>query len=202
MITNLGRVRFLYTDLTPEQKAELKGENAQIEITKDAEGNVVITGTDEEHGTTTQTVEIDAFTGATGSVAGKKGLVPAPAKDEDGKFLRGDGTWAPVDMSEMTGASATENGTSGKVPAPVRGEQDHFLKGDGTWAEIQIDEMTGATASKNGIAGLVPAPSKGEQDFFLSGSGEWKQVKATSTVISATEPTDQEENEFWLQIYD
>lgn len=34
-----------------------------------------------------------SFTGATSSVAGSKGVVPAPAAGDEGKFLSGDGTW-------------------------------------------------------------------------------------------------------------
>lgn len=33
------------------------------------------------------------FTGATSSTAGTNGLVPAPAAGDEGKFLKGDGTW-------------------------------------------------------------------------------------------------------------
>jgi len=35
-----------------------------------------------------------AMTGASASAAGKAGFVPAPAKGQQGVFLRGDGTWA------------------------------------------------------------------------------------------------------------
>lgn len=33
------------------------------------------------------------FDGATSSTAGEKGMVPAPAAGDNGKFLCGDGTW-------------------------------------------------------------------------------------------------------------
>lgn len=36
----------------------------------------------------------NTFVGASSSVAGSKGLVPAPAIGDDTKFLKGDGTWA------------------------------------------------------------------------------------------------------------
>ena len=36
---------------------------------------------------------VDVMIGATGTVNGTKGLVPAPATGDDGKFLCGDGTW-------------------------------------------------------------------------------------------------------------
>lgn len=36
--------------------------------------------------------------GANASAAGKQGLVPAPSKGEADRFLRSDGTWAPIAM--------------------------------------------------------------------------------------------------------
>lgn len=44
------------------------------------------------------TADIVAMSGATGSAAGKAGLVPKPAATDNTKYLRGDGTWSsPVD---------------------------------------------------------------------------------------------------------
>lgn len=40
-----------------------------------------------------------AFKGATGTVAGGTGFVPAPAIGEQDKFLRGDGTWQPISLT-------------------------------------------------------------------------------------------------------
>lgn len=40
-----------------------------------------------------------AFTGATSSVAGSAGLVPAPTTSDVGKFLSADGTWANLDLT-------------------------------------------------------------------------------------------------------
>lgn len=42
----------------------------------------------------------DVFTGATSSVAGTAGLVPAPAAGDDTKFLKGNGTWATVSTTD------------------------------------------------------------------------------------------------------
>ena len=42
----------------------------------------------------TVTIGVDTMTGATGSTAGAAGVVPAPAAGDEGKFLKGDGTWA------------------------------------------------------------------------------------------------------------
>jgi hypothetical protein len=41
-------------------------------------------------------VNISTMTGATATAAGTEGLVPAPQAGDEGKFLKGDGTWAEV----------------------------------------------------------------------------------------------------------
>ena len=46
------------------------------------------------------TSTVPALSGASSSAAGKAGLVPAPAKGDEGKFLRGDGTWKTPTASE------------------------------------------------------------------------------------------------------
>ena len=53
------------------------------------------------------------FIGATASVAGHVGRVPAPAAGDDGKFLRGDATWtAPADMVEAFTSSDVADGSA------------------------------------------------------------------------------------------
>ena len=47
------------------------------------------------------------FDGATSSAAGGKGMVPAPAAGDNGKFLRGDGTWADANSAAFV-VSATQ----------------------------------------------------------------------------------------------
>lgn len=42
------------------------------------------------------------FTGATGSTGGSAGLVPAPSAGDDGKYLKGDGTWANAPELSVT----------------------------------------------------------------------------------------------------
>jgi hypothetical protein len=44
---------------------------------------------------------ITAFTGATSSVAGSAGLVPAPTIEDVDKYLKGDGTWAVPSIANM-----------------------------------------------------------------------------------------------------
>lgn len=53
------------------------------------------------------------FSGATASAAGTVGRVPAPAAGADGKFLRGDATWAaPADMVENFTSSDVADGSA------------------------------------------------------------------------------------------
>jgi hypothetical protein len=52
------------------------------------------TGSPSDLSGTEVNVILPAFTGASASVAGVKGAVPAPAAGDEGKFLRGDGAWA------------------------------------------------------------------------------------------------------------
>ena len=54
-----------------------------------------------------------AFTGATGSVAGSAGLVPAPAATDNDKYLKGDGTWAAAGGSvSYDNATINENSSN------------------------------------------------------------------------------------------
>lgn len=82
------------------------------------------------------------MTGAGASSGGVAGLVPAPASGQQGRFLRGDGTWAEVvtSIDPMTGATASTAGTAGLVPAPSAGDQNKVLKGNGNWEVMTMLE--------------------------------------------------------------
>lgn len=91
------------------------------------------------------------MTAATASAAGKAGLVPAPAKAQQGLFLRGDATWqTPTNTTyaNMTAATASAAGKAGLVPAPAAGKQGQFLRGDATWAT-----PTNTTYTLDGLGG-------------------------------------------------
>lgn len=49
------------------------------------------------------------MTGASASAAGKSGLVPAPAAGTQGKYLRGDGTWAEIPAAEAATEADIDN---------------------------------------------------------------------------------------------
>lgn len=55
----------------------------------------------------TQEYTPPAMTGATADADGVSGLVPAPAAGDDGKFLRGDGTWGKIDITDGGGGGWT-----------------------------------------------------------------------------------------------
>lgn len=62
------------------------------------------------------TAQLSAMVGANGTIAGTKGLVPAPVATDNVKLLRGDGTWVAANAGTVTSASVTTaNGISGTV---------------------------------------------------------------------------------------
>lgn len=102
------------------------------------------------------------FAGATSSVAGTAGLVPAPTTADPDKYLKGDGSWGTP-----TGTTYTA-GTNVSIDA-----QNVISATDTTYSNF-----TGATSSTAGAAGLVPAPAAGDEGKALHGDGTWKDTTA------------------------
>lgn len=147
-----------------------------IPVSSPNDGVLTIT----QNGTTIQTFSADQatnvtaaltdttysdFTGATSSVAGAAGLVPAPTTADPDKYLKGDGSWGTptgttytagtnVSISAQNVISATDTTYStfttdlnGLVPGPSAAEVsagDKFLKADGSWATVQSGGANGA----------------------------------------------------------
>ena len=66
--------------------------------------------------------------------------IPIASSEEKDKFLKGDGTYAEVDLDAFTGATDQTNGGRGTVPAPLAGDQDKVLQGNGSWGKkLQFD---------------------------------------------------------------
>ena len=134
---------------------------------------------------------IQPMGGASSGLAGSAGLVPAPTAGSQGKFLRGDGSWASIDQvsyNAFKGATNTTAGGIGLVPAPGVGSQNMFLRGDGTWGnppKANFPVFSGATTTADGAAGLVTAPKVANRLQFLRGDGTW----ATPTDTKYTHPT-------------
>lgn len=93
------------------------------------------------------------FKGATASADGGSGLVPAPTKGNEGKYLKADGTWgtpANTTYSDMKGATTTAAGTHGLVPAPAAGQETMVLFASGYWGSLQIRDYN-PSADKRGF---------------------------------------------------
>lgn len=113
------------------------------------------------------------FKGATASADGGSGLVPAPTKGNEGKYLKADGTWgtpANTTYADMKGATSSAAGTHGLVPAPAAGKQSQYLRGDGTWATPTNTTYSDATQSAHG---LMSVDDKKKLDGIASGANNY-----------------------------
>lgn len=113
------------------------------------------------------------FKGATASADGGSGLVPAPTKGNEGKYLKADGTWgtpANTTYADMKGATSSTAGTHGLVPAPAAGKQSQYLRGDGTWATPTNTTYSDATQSAHG---LMSVDDKKKLDGIASGANNY-----------------------------
>lgn len=113
------------------------------------------------------------FKGATASADGGSGLVPAPTKGNEGKYLKADGTWgtpANTTYADMKGATSSAAGTHGLVPAPAAGKQSQYLRGDGTWDTPTNTTHSDATQSAHG---LMSVDDKKKLDGIASGANNY-----------------------------
>ena len=106
------------------------------------------------HGTDFQINDVSvmaAFTGATSSTAGVKGMVPAPASGDQNKFLQGDGTWGTAAKEqELTFAeyqsltpAQQEDGTTYYInDLNMNGSGDQFRPVIYSEAEMEIGVWT------------------------------------------------------------
>lgn len=113
------------------------------------------------------------FKGATASADGGSGLVPAPTKGNEGKYLKADGTWgtpANATYADMKGATSSAAGTHGLVPAPAAGKQSQYLRGDGTWDTPTNTTYNDATQSAHG---LMTAADKKKLDGIATNANNY-----------------------------
>jgi hypothetical protein len=113
------------------------------------------------------------FKGATASADGGSGLVPAPTKGNEGKYLKADGTWgtpANTTYADMKGATSSAAGTHGLVPAPAAGKQSQYLRGDGTWDTPTNTTYNDATQSAHG---LMTAADKKKLDGIATNANNY-----------------------------
>lgn len=149
------------------------------------------------------------FTGADASNAGTRGLVPAPAAGDQGKFLKGDGTWAnETTYNDVTAATSSAAGTHGLVPAPASDNYNttQFLKNNGQWTTPDStptdnsDNLITSDAVYEAVntltTGKQPLVSQNQNDehkvYVGLGGATWDELKSTTyvKVENAVDPND------------
>lgn len=122
------------------------------EVERDSKGIVVQDGNGES-----KNIDL-SMEGATADKGGAAGLVPESKAGDQDKFLKANGTWAPVpNPSVVKGAQENYDGEEGLIPQPKAGDQDRVLQGNGSWGhKLQVDII-----ERDGVYGYLNA----EQEF-------------------------------------
>lgn len=144
--------------------------------------------------------EVDkTFTGATSSTNGANGLVPAPTKGNQSKYLKADGTW---------GTPYTHPTTAGNKHIPAGGASGNVLKwsanGTAVWGDpdsTKYYDFVGATSDSDGQAGLVPASIQGDQNKFLKADGTWSDSHYCIDISQADDFETIVSNNFITRLY-
>ena len=125
-------------------------------------GQICMTnGSTTDSWTWTDFTSLAAMGSCSSSAAGTKGLVPAPAKGQQGLFLTNKATWATPTLSNVSTSAA------GFVPSASKGYNYAVLGTNGSWYAWPC-----FSTFSSSLKGLVPAPSKGYQSsYYLTGAG-------------------------------
>ena len=115
------------------------------------------------------------FGKATADANGTNGLVPAPAKGQQGLYLRGDGAWATPTNTTYGLASTTANGLLKQLP----NNTTQFMRGDGAWATPPNTTYGNASQS---ASGLMSADDKKKLDGIASGANAYSLPLASASV--------------------
>ena len=115
------------------------------------------------------------FGKATADANGTNGLVPAPAKGQQGLYLRGDGVWSTPTNTTYGLASTTANGLLKQLP----NNTTQFMRGDGAWATPPNTTYGNASQS---ASGLMSADDKKKLDGIASGANAYSLPLATASV--------------------
>lgn len=114
------------------------------------------------------------FGKATAEANGSSGLVPAPAKGQQGLYLRGDGTWATPANTTYGLATTSANG----LLKQLSGSTSQYMRGDGTWATPPNTTYGAATQS---ASGLMSAADKKKLDGIASGANAYSLPLASAS---------------------
>lgn len=95
----VGQIPTKTSDLTNDG-----ADNTSTYVEADELATVATSGSYNDLSNTPAIPSYSDFTGATSSVAGAAGLVPAPTTSDPGKYLKGDGTWSTIvpELVEMS----------------------------------------------------------------------------------------------------
>ena len=95
----------------------------------------------------------DDFEGATSALDGAQGLVPAPVAGDEAKFLRGDGSWAEVDVADEKVKSEVNTTTKAYLVASTSGTTatGTLVKDTGVYLDTAAGSLTATklAATKN-----------------------------------------------------
>jgi len=110
-------------------------------------------------GGTTPDISINNFGGATALLAGSKGSVPAPAAGDEGKYLKGDGTWSTI----TTLPSQTSNADKVLVTDGTSASWQFAGLGSGSFGTnnsiLSRNKPTNLTGTNNLLAGVGVSPN-------------------------------------------
>ena len=154
------------------------------------------------NGNTTSVTDSDTtysnMKGATTSVAGTSGLVPAPSTGAANRYLRSDGTWAVPPDNNTTYSNFVKSGSgakSGLVPAPpTTAGTTKYLREDGTW-QTPLNTWRGIQDNLTSTSTTESLSAK--QGKNLKTSVDNKIIKNSSS----TAPTTQDNGSIWLKEY-
>lgn len=142
----------------------------------------------------------DVFEGASADNKGSKGLVPAPNKGDQDKFLNARGFWSEVPGGTFLGTIEEWN----ELPQE---EKNKYIKSKGGLVSLynkgvysydgneltpivektELKNFQGVSSDEKGERGLVPAPENEDGDKVLQGNGTWGKKLQMDIVMQDNE---------------